>query len=258
MSIDVNVLSPAEKLLWSHGFRKPEHIDLEGIAIAKGACVVYRCLDGCAARLLTDGDKAVISIAKEDNEGRQRFSLGHELAHWINDAKKASFRCASDDIGPQNAEASDAESQANIFASQLILPNYMVDPWMEGRKISLNVAKDMHDDFRSSITASAIKLAKRSMTPALVVSHSMHGRRWYVPGRAWPIEVHPKKELHHDTGAFDIVFNASSRMSTPRKEPAHHWLAGSHDVFRAEVVAQSMKLPDGSALTMLVLQQAKR
>ena len=63
MSIDVNALSPAEKLLWSHGFRKPEHIDLEGIAIAKGASVVYRCLDGCAARLLTDGDKAVISIA---------------------------------------------------------------------------------------------------------------------------------------------------------------------------------------------------
>jgi hypothetical protein len=81
----------------------------------------------------------------------------------------------------------------------------------------------------------------------------MHGRRWFVRSRWWPHELYPKKELHHETAAFDIVFKASNRMSTPRKEAAHYWLSGSHELFRAQVEAQSMKLPDGNALTMLTL-----
>lgn len=252
--IDVALLSTPERLLWSYGFRKPEHLDLEGIAISKGASVVYRRLDGCAARLLTDGEKAVISVEENDNEGRQRFSLGHELAHWINDARKASFKCSSEVIGPQNAEANNVEANANVYASQLVLPDYMVEPWMQERKITLSLAKELHEDFRASITASAIKLAKHSLTQCLVLCHNMHGRRWFVRSRSWPHEVYPKKELHHETAAFDIVFKASNRMSTSRKEPAYHWLSGSPDLFRAQVEVQSMQLPDGNALTMLTLR----
>ena len=251
--IDISSLSAPEKLLWSYGFRKPEHIDLEGVAISKGAKVVYRKLDGCAARLLTDGEKAVISIQATDNDGRQRFSLGHELAHWINDARKTSLNCSSQVIGPQNAEASDAEAKANFYASQLVLPDYMVDPWLQGRKITLSVAKELHEAFRASMTASAIKLAKRSATHTLVLCHGMHGRRWFVRSRSWPQGVYPKKELHHETAAFDIVFKATNRMSTPRKEAAHQWLSGSPDLIRAHVEVQSMKLPNGDALTMLTL-----
>ncbi|MDZ7854779.1 ImmA/IrrE family metallo-endopeptidase [Sphaerotilus sp.] len=101
MSVDICRLSSPERLLWSHGVRKPEHIDLEAIAGAKGARVIYRSLDGCAARLIAAGDQAVISVSVDDNKGRQRFSLGHELAHWLCDANRASFRCASTDIAGQ-------------------------------------------------------------------------------------------------------------------------------------------------------------
>ncbi|MCE9658257.1 MAG: ImmA/IrrE family metallo-endopeptidase [Burkholderiales bacterium] len=251
--VDPNLLSSAERLLWDHGFRKAEHIDLEGLASAKGARVVFRHLDGCAARLVTDGATAIISVEARDTEGRQRFSLGHELAHWINDVRTAAFKCASTDIGPQNAEAADTEAAANLYASQLLLPDYMVDPWMRGKKMTLNVAKDLHDEFRSSMTASAIKLAKRSETSTCVMCHDMRGRRWFVRSKRWPHDVYPKKELHHESAAFDIVFKATTRMSTPRKEPAGHWLTGPPDIFRSSAEVQSMKLPDGSALTMLML-----
>ena len=126
MPTESRPLSPAEQLLWSYGCRKPEHIDLEAIANDKGARVVYRCMDGCAARLVADGAAgAIISVEARDNEGRQRFSLGHELAHLINDAKKASFKCADDQIGPQDAGAQSVEAAANFYASQLVLPDYM-------------------------------------------------------------------------------------------------------------------------------------
>jgi hypothetical protein len=255
--IDLRRLSAPEQLLWSHGFRKPEHIDLEGIAVSKGARVVYRRLDGCSARLVTDGASAVISVEARDVEGRQRFSLGHELAHWIRDATKSSFKCTSADIGPQNAEAADVEASANLYASQLVLPDYMVDPWMVGKKMTLTTAKDLHDEFKASVTASAIKLVKRSEARACVICHCRTGRLWYVPSRSWPHELYPKKELHHETAAFDIVFKATNRMSNPRKEPAGHWLVGSSELFRMQVEVQSMSLPEDCALTMLSLLSAR-
>lgn len=255
--IDLGSLSPPEKLLWSHGFRRPEHIDLEGVALAKGATVIYRRLDGCAARLLTDGDKAVISVDASDNPGRQRFSLGHELAHWINDAKRASFNCSSESIGPQNAEAVSVEAGANVYASQLVLPDYMVTPWLGGKKMNLNVAVELAEAFHASVTASAIKMAKSWPTPVCVACHDMRGRRWFVRSKSWPFDFYPVSQLNHNTAAFEIAFNATNRMSTPRKDQGNWWLTGP-DVWKIQVETQSMRLPDGSALTTISLPGQRR
>lgn len=256
MAIDKSLLSPAERLLWSYGFRLPEHIDLEAIACDRGARVVYRCMDGCAARLLADGQRAVISIDSRDNEGRQRFSLGHELAHWINDSRRG-FNCSSDVIGPQNADAISVEANANAFASQLVLPDYMVGPWMAGRKVTLNVAADLADTFKASVTASAIKLAKTSPTAVCVVCHNMHVRRWFVRSKSWPFDLYPVSQLNHNTAAFDIAFKATNRMSPPKKEQGDWWLTGP-DVWRMQVETQSMRLPDGSALTTIAIPPGRR
>ena len=252
MPFDISLLSPAEKLLWGHGFRKPEHIDLEGVAISRGAVVVYRRLDGCAARLLTDGDKAVISIDADDTPGRQRFSLGHEIAHWINDAKRASFKCATDSIGPQNAEAMSVEANANVYASQLILPDYMVTPWMRDKPMTLNVAVELAQAFKASVTASAIKLVKRSTAQACVVCHTQRGRKWFVTSKSWPaFDFYLKGELHQDTAAFELAFRPGG-MSPPRKEQADRWISG-REAYRMMVQSQSMRLPDDTVLTMLAV-----
>lgn len=111
MRIDTARLSPAERLLWSHGVVEPDQIDLEAIANARGARVVHRHLDGCEARLVASAEQAVISVNIAGGyEGRRRFSLAHELAHWICDRKTGSFQCAKEVIGPQNAEAKSVEA----------------------------------------------------------------------------------------------------------------------------------------------------
>jgi hypothetical protein len=251
MILDSRPLSAPERLLWFHGCRRPEHIDLEGIACARGARVVYRRMDGCAARLLTDGRQAIISIQAGDNEGRRRFSLAHELAHWINDARRG-FNCIGDDIGPHNAAAASVEAAANLYSSQLVLPDYLVDPWMRGRKVSLGMAAELSVAFRSSVTAAAIKLARRATCEACLVCHSMQGRRWFVRSRRWPFGLYPCSQLHPHTAAFDLAFRGTGAMSRATPSPAPHWLEG-RDVPARGVEAQSMRLPDGTVLTMLTL-----
>lgn len=252
MAIDLKLLSPAESLLWSYGVRQADHIDLEAIANDKGARVVYRRLHGCAARLVRCADCAVISVSSDDSPGRQRFSLGHELAHWICDAKRSSFLCADSDISPQNAEAKSVESNANDFASQLVLPSYLVTPWMRGRKVNLDTAREMATEFGASLTAAAIKLVKRTTAPALVACHGQRGLRWFQKNMAMPFDMFVSRELHADCDAIKMAFGAASGMSRPKKGPANHWLSGP-EVFRMTVESQSVKLPDESVLTVVAL-----
>jgi len=252
MAVDVDRLSRPERLLWGHGVRRPEHIDLEAIAGARGAHVIYRKLDGCAARLVAAGDHAVISIAMEDNLGRRRFSLGHELAHWMQDAKRTSFKCSSTDIGPQNAEAKSIEADANSFASQLILPDYLVWPWVADRKLSLDLANAMGSAFQASLTASALKLLQRSKVPAAIICHDQRRLKWSRRSRDFSNDFYILNELHQDTIAFDMAFGPSKGLSRPKRESASRWISGP-GVYRMEVWSQSIRLPEGSVLTMLVL-----
>lgn len=250
--IDLSILSPPERLLWAQGVRSPEHIDLEAIAASRGAQVIYRQLDGCAARLVASGDKAVISVAFDDNPGRRRFSLGHELAHWICDANRTSFKCASADIGPQNAEAKSVEANANSYASQLLLPDYLVVPWVGARPVNLDLAQSLAKDFGASLTASAIKLARRAKAPSVVACHEQTRLRWFLRNLAFPHDFFVRGDLHQDTVAFDMAFGAASGMSRPKRESAGRWFNGP-GAYRQEVSSQSVKLPDGTVLSLISL-----
>lgn len=248
--VNLDSLSRPERLLWNHGVRHADHIDLDAIANAHGATVKYRWLDGCAARLVTSEDQAIISVHDDDNHGRKRFSLGHELAHWICDAKRASFKCSNADIGPQNDEAKNVEANANVFSSQLLLPDYLVSPWIQGRKVTLDVAKELADDFRASLTASAIKLMRRAPTPACIVNHDQQKLRWFQKNSKFPYGFYVVKELHHDTAAFNMAFGTGPNISRPINESANRWLSGP-DAFRNTVTTQSLKQIDGSVLTLI-------
>lgn len=250
MTIDLERLSPPERLLWSYGVTSAEHIDLEGIANARGAKVIYRPLVGCEARLVAGPESAIISVNPSPYAGRQRFSLAHELAHWLCDRNTGTFLCAKEDIGPQNAQARSVEAFANGYASQLVLPNYLVEPWAAGRRVNLDIAAALAEDFRVSRTAAAIKLVKRSSVPSCVTCHSKSGRLWFQRNDAMGDDFFPLSQLHQESDAFDLVFTATSKTTRPKRGRADRWLSGK-DCYRREVESQSMKLPDGTVLTLI-------
>lgn len=250
MSLDPNEMTPAERLLWGYGVTAPDHIDLVGIANDRNAQVIYRPLCGCEARLVACGDRAIISVSNSSLEGRQRFSLAHELAHWICDRMTGSFQCAKEDIGPQNAEARTTESQANGYASQLILPTYLVDPWLEGRAMTLDTASALGKEFGSSLTAAAIKLVKRSSKTVALACHSKTGLHWHQRSLSFPSDFYINKDLHHETEAFTMAFTAKNGMTRVKKSPANQWLGGS-GIFRMDAETQSVLLPDGNVLSII-------
>lgn len=248
--IDSSSLSPPERVLWNHGVLHPDHIDLDAIANAYNAEVVYRPLEGCEARLLAHGDKAIISINKTLPE-RQRFSLGHELGHWIG-TPKATFLCGGGDIAPQHAEAKGVEAEANSYASQLLLPSYLVVPWMKGKKPTLSVAGKLQAEFRTSLTAAALKLLTVTTTPAMVISHYQGKKQWARTNIQFPYDWNPAYQLHHDTAGFQFAFTTSQGMTVVRTDPADWWISGKGAYLR-QVTSQSVNVAESTVLSFVTL-----
>ena len=89
-----------------------------------GAAVKYRRLDRCEAMIVGAADHAIITVNSASIPERQRFSLGHEIGHWHHHRGRILF-CGTSDIGNPAHRSLNPESQADQFASDLVLPNYM-------------------------------------------------------------------------------------------------------------------------------------
>jgi hypothetical protein len=252
MQIDTAALSPGEQLLWRHGVIKPEDIDLDELAAAQGVDVRYRPLDGCEARLVVLGERGVISVKQDaKSPGRQRFSLAHELAHWMHDRKAGGRLCAADDISPSNTEAIGREAEANTYASQLVLPDYLVGPRAKALAFTLDGAQELAKAFRSSLTAAALKLVRHSERPTALVCHASNGSFWFRKSKTFPADAFIARELHHDSPAFALLYGAMGGRTRPHSEPAPRWVHSY--TTRTDVRCQSMKMPNGSVVTTLEL-----
>src|SRR5690348_15069164 len=83
------------QILADLGIRDPEDLDIEAIAEYCRASIRYRPLAGHEARILGYQDRAIITVNSDSPRGRQRFSAGHELGHWMRDRGQIAFQCQS-------------------------------------------------------------------------------------------------------------------------------------------------------------------
>ena len=148
--------------------------------------------------------------------------------------------CAKEDIGPQNADAKTVEANANAYASQLVLPDYLVLPRIEHKPVSLDSAEALRKDFKSSLTAAAIKLVRKATIPSCVVRHSQSKREWFVTNLAFPFGLYVAREMHAESDGFALLYGAGGGMTRARREPANRWLSGP-GVFAMSVLVQSVK-----------------
>jgi Zn-dependent peptidase ImmA (M78 family) len=207
----------AERMLQEYGVTTPEEIDLEAIAFDQGAFVKYRSLDSCEARIVGMGDSAIITIDPEALKERQRFSLAHEIGHWIQDRGTLAYACKKSDIGPHRSVGGTRESDANRFASQLLMPDYLFKPLCAKKPLTFVTALELAQRFRTSLTATAIKLVQTGNSPGMVVCHKNKKLDWTTPGpdvpaalqRLWPM-------LDKHTQAHDIL---TGRLAADAAQP---------------------------------------
>jgi Zn-dependent peptidase ImmA (M78 family) len=238
----LSILTKAESRLLELGIETPEEIDLEAIAYDEGVRVKYMPLTGCEARLIGYGKKAIATIRINSDERRKRFSLAHELGHW-NLHHGRSFECRVTDVSEEYSSKPSEEKEADGYASDLLMPWYLFKPLAAQIKSpNLDSVKVLADRFSTSLTATAIRLAKSEEWPVVVVCHSRRGREWFIKPRLIPDRWFPSKELSSDSIAFDQLFGETRRQRA-QKAPAESWF-DHFTADRYDIIEDAIKIND--------------
>ena len=245
-------LSPAEQVLRDLGITDPCEIDLEGIAWHLGARIKRCDLDGCEACIIGHRDRAIIRVNQSSSPGRQRFSIGHELGHWHHHRGRMLI-CRSEDIGSRNQGTARLERVADNYAADLLLPRYLFIPVSrQYAKANFRMVRELSSLFKTSLTATAIRLVESRHSPVILVCHGPEGRKWFVRSKDVPARWFPRDELDSESFAFDLLFGKGQEERHPRLIGADAWFDRDEAQFY-ELREHSVRTSRDEILTLLML-----
>jgi len=213
--------------------------------------VLYEELNGCEATLVGFGSKAIATVRPSSSRGRERFSVAHEIGHWLIHRGK-SFRCRADDLVQNYSANIRFEKEADEFASHLLMPTSIFRPAIKAtNKPSLNDLQGIAEQFEVSMQAVSIRLATLDTLPIIVACYTKAGLKWsirasHVPKRWWL-----RSQLDDDSFAYDVLHKGTP-CNNLGKQPAETWFEND-DADEYEVLEHSMPSTNGQVLVLLYL-----
>lgn len=243
----------ATKLIEEYGFRRPAEIDLEALIIDRGVEVRRGQLRGCEARLVRIGERGIIRVRDSlHGSPRSRFTLSHELGHWEMHRETQAFICTKAQLRDYKADMKEAE--ANTFASELLMPSFMVRPVIHSNEPTLRTVKLIADEFNVSLTVAAIRLLLESKHECFLVMSKHRYVEWWMAGSdRFGLWMDSKQPLGTDTLAY-YLSDGSEEAPEPEMVPTEAWFRHLDSPERIEISEDSLPLGNtGSVLTILIL-----
>jgi Zn-dependent peptidase ImmA (M78 family) len=205
-----------EVILKELGIDDPKEIDLDLVAFSLNALVKRMSLSGCEGQIIGTHSRAIITINSNSDPKRQRFSLGHELGHWINDrGENLTYRCSDADMNKHTADSTNFKQQkevrANRFSASLLMPGYIFNRYHHGTEITSETVNYLSNLFNISRTSLSIRLVEVSDRPCMIICWNRSGKRkWFfrssiVPDSVWPHKmVLRPKDTFGETNAVEV------------------------------------------------------
>jgi len=156
---DTKIIAQAEKALTRAGINKLP-ISPVDVAQSLGVTVKLGLLpEDLSGFLMLEGDAAIIGVNSVHPKPRQRFTIAHELGHFLLhpsrnfvDRQVLYFRDS------RSSQAVDvAEIEANKFAANLLMPERFVNKLVKGRPV------DLQDDERVEELARAFGVSTQAV-----------------------------------------------------------------------------------------------
>jgi len=108
------------------------------------------------------------------------------------------------DIDMMDWYQSSQETQANFFASEMILPTKLLSKRCNIGDISFEPIKLIAKDFRASLTATAIKFVRLCPEKCAIVFSEQGKIRWFYKSTDWWPFIHKDRKLDKRTLAHDF------------------------------------------------------
>ena len=155
--------SAAATLLAKHSIRK-QPVNVEAMARKEGLDVVFHDMeDKVSGLLITNAQKSVIVVNVRHHPKRQRFTIAHELGHFmLHRSKPAVFVDNHLVHFRSESETTDRrEVEANAFAANLLMPAKMVEKDFlsgGGDLLDEDTLRNVAERFEVSVQALAIRV----------------------------------------------------------------------------------------------------
>jgi Zn-dependent peptidase ImmA (M78 family) len=172
------------------GVERTEDIDVELLAFNVGLLVNEDQLSGAEARLLCNDRVGMIVVNRRAREnGRKRFGVAHEIGHFVRHRNKYFVsRCTSESFLDWRADSS-LEGEANAFAAELLMPDFLFEPRLVCDSPSFDVVENLASEFKTTLTATAIRFVELTSHACALFAVTDRKVKWFSVSKYFPYRV---------------------------------------------------------------------
>ncbi len=236
-------------------------VPLDDIASAVGiGKIEYSPLDGFEGILLANKEKTKggILINSNSRHHRQRFSLGHELGHFMLPRHGHEMRCGINDLktstGKQLSRKQKIELEANQFSAELLMPKKHFKRYTGfNGSPSMQCLMNQANDFDVSFEACAQRYCAQHDEPVAIVFSHKGIVRYSCKSPDFPFWINPSKGDPVPAFSFTKkVLNKPENSITSDCSISTNWIGNDKYYETPEDIIEDVYiLENGYATTML-------
>ncbi|MEZ5199294.1 MAG: ImmA/IrrE family metallo-endopeptidase [Bacteroidales bacterium] len=249
----------AQEILDQFYVEEIEDIDLIEIASYYDIIVQDVTMKNADGRIVFGKEKAIISINENISYSpRKRFTLAHELGHYF--LHREDIHIHNDNfLTLDTFKAGSQETEANLFASELLMPQKFFIPITKSEPFSPDLLRRMSTHFNSSLTSVVFKYQQFGNHPIFIFFCRNNKVEYWIPPHDFFIKVKDIKNLTPPFGSVAYEFFSEGTIY-PAEESKQYifkseWFELNYDEVDSEVCEYCIVSPNfNTALSVVWIE----
>lgn len=249
---EANCRKAANDVLNELHIQAPDEIDLDTLAWIGGRrlCIVEGGLDNAEGRLVATELGGIIRLKERLAPlGRRRFTIAHEIGHRVLHGIGAANDTTND---LRTWISGNKETEANVFASELLMPECFFRPCIVGAVPSLAFVDNIANQFNTSSLATCIAFVRLTKEPCAVVVSANGKIKWARKSPAFDGFYIRRDNLDPYTGAAETFRGKSQNTNGMGPTPAGAWLEHYDRNDKASIKEDSRKISETGEVVSLL------
>ncbi len=167
-----------------------------------------------------NGKKIILVNNRITNRHRQNFVIAHELGHFLLHRSQLYSCDHISTVGSQSVNSQRQESEANAFATELLLPSMELAKYIPVGPITFSDIFNIAETFDVSVTHAAMQAVMASSSESeVLICYEQQRRKWYKTAHRYtyprmvpnycPVNLSFVKSETDITGAWTMLYHGS-------------------------------------------------
>jgi Zn-dependent peptidase ImmA (M78 family) len=225
-----NPFDAANDLRQSIGWIKPSDFSLEEVAGSLGISIREVQSMGSEGRILMNRNSGIISLNSSiNNQKKNNFTISHEIGHFLLHKDLVFFSDTHKTLSEWHRKGPQ-ETQANDFASELLMPSDLFSTKVRGKKLNISLMEEVSSYFNVSRLAAFLKYTSLGSYPVMIIFMENGIVKWKKCSGDFPFQFLP---LNSAVPAYTVAgdyFYHGNLESDPEKVDAIEWFPEDYQI----------------------------